>query len=110
MQIQPALPSGRYLKILQKGAKHSKLAGEYQIYLEALQSYQPSTKGQRIGGVIVMNTFGRPLRYLGMHLLPKAKSKFFIWMVHEVFANMQVNMWLVHDYILEPILGSGRYN
>ena len=109
MQVQPALPSLRYLTILQKGAKHSNLSSEYQVYLHALQPYQATKLGQRVGGWIVMNTFGRPLKTLAMHILPRVKNEFLIWLVHEVFANIQLLMWWVHDYILEPTLGSGRH-
>ena len=63
MQAVPALPSQRYLQILQKGAKHNGLAEEYQIYLQALQHYEPSTRGQQLGGFIIRNTFGRPLNF-----------------------------------------------
>ena len=109
VQAVPALPSKRYLKILQKGAKRSNLAAEYQIYLQALQHYQASTIGQRIGQALNQQLFGRILT-IWMTLLPVAKSEFLCWVIHQFFASLVQAMWLCHDHILQPILGSGRHN
>lgn len=109
VQKEPALPSERYLKILQKGAKHSQLASEYQVYLHALQHYHASKPGQRIGRSLMSNVFGRPLKFLVLRVLPTVHNKFLVWTIHHIFERMLLLMWLLHDYLLEPILGSGRH-
>lgn len=110
LQVEPALPSERYLKILQKGAKQHNLSGEYQVYLQALQYYQPSSRGQLAGRWIVLNTFGRALKLFMIHVMPKVKNSFACWLTHEVLANYILVMWWLHDYIMEPALGSGRHH
>ena len=110
LQVEPALPSERYLKILQKGAKQHNLSGEYQVYLQALQHYQPSSRGQLAGRWIVLNTFGRALKFFMMRIMPKVKNPFACWLTHEVLANYILVMWWLHDYIMEPALGSGRHH
>ncbi|DBA92029.1 TPA: hypothetical protein ACH3X2_003910 [Trebouxia sp. C0005] len=109
-QVEPALPSERYLKILQKGAKQHNLSGEYQVYLQALQHYQPSSRGQLVGRWIVLNTFGRALKFFMIRIMPKVKNPFASWLTHEVLANYILVMWWLHDYIMEPALGSGRHH
>jgi len=110
LQVEPALPSERYLKILQKGAKQHNLSGEYQVYLQALQHYQPSSRGQLAGRWIVLNTFGRTLKYFLMRIMPKVTNPFASWLTHEVLARYILVMWWMHDYIMEPALGSGRHH
>ena len=110
LQVEPALPSERYLKILQKGAKQHNLAGEYQVYLQALQHYQPSSRGQLAGRWIVSNTFGRALFFVLMRIMPKVKNPFASWLTREVLGNYVLVMWWLHDHIMEPALGSGRHH
>ncbi len=110
LQVEPALPSERYLKILQKGAKQHNLSGEYQVYLQALQHYQPSSRGQLAGRLIVLNTFGRGLKFFFMRIMPKVKNPFASWLTHEVLANYVLVMWWLHDHFMEPALGSGRHH
>ena len=110
LQDVPALPSQRYLNILQKGAKHSGLAQEYQDYLALLENYQPVQRGQHVGAFLVSNLFGKPLRYLIWRVLPSLKNKKAIFLFHWTFSWIVLSMWLLHDYILEPFLGSGRHN
>ena len=110
LQVEPALPSERYLKILQKGAKQHNLSAEYQVYLQALQHYQPSSRGQLAGRWVVLNTFGRPLKFFLLRIMPNVKNPFATWLTHEVLANYILVMWWLHDCIMEPALGSGRHH
>lgn len=103
------LPSERYLRILQKGAKHSHLASEYQVYLQALQPYQASKLGQRTGRFLVHNIFGRPLKLLVLNVLPQLQNKFLIWLTHQTFEKVLLLVWFLHDHLMEPALGSGRH-
>ena len=109
LQVEPALPSERYLKILQKGARQHNLSGEYQVYLQALQHYHPTRRGQLAGRWIVSNTFGRALFFVLMRIMPKVKNPFASWLTREVLGNYVLVMWWLHDYIMEPALGSGRH-
>lgn len=107
LQKEPVLPSQRYLNILQRGAAHSQLAKEYQVYLQALQHYHASKPGQRIGRWLSENVLGKPLRLLLLKVLPYLQNKFLIWTIHQLFHNLVLLMWDLHDHVLEPVLGSG---
>lgn len=110
LQAVPSLPSKRYLQILQKGAKHSGLAQEYQDYLALLDYYRPASRGQHLGAWLTNHILGTPLRYLIMQVLPSLKNPVFIALFHSLFAWSLRTMWLLHHYIMEPVLGSGRHN
>lgn len=110
LQAVPALPSLRYLNVLQKGAKHSGLAQEYQDYLALLDYYQPVQRGQHVGAFFMSNFFGKPLRHIIWRVLPSLKNARAIFLFHLTFSWIALSMWLLHDYIMEPILGSGRHN
>ena len=107
LQKEPALPSQRYLNILQRGAAHSQLAKEYQVYLQALQHYHASKSGQRIGRWLVQNVLGKPLTSLLLKVLPNMQNTFLVWGIHQLFHNLMLLMWVLHDYLMEPVLGSG---
>ena len=110
LQAVPTLPSQRYLNILQKGAKHSGLAQEYQDYLALLDYYQPGQCGQHVGAFFVSNLFGKPVRHIIWRVLPNLKNARAIFLFHLILSRIALSMWLLHDYIMEPILGSGRHN
>ena len=106
----PSLPSKRYLQILQKGGKHSELAQEYQDYLASLEHYQALTYGQQVGAFFLHFCFGKPLMFVLRHVLPRLKVPILTRLFHMALSRLMVCIWLLHDYVAEPILGSGRHN
>ena len=107
LQKEPALPSLRYLNILQRGAAHSQLAKEYQVYLQALQHYHASKPGQRIGMWMVQNVLGKPLKFVLLKVVPNVQNTFVLWVIHNMFHNLMLSMWILHNCLMEPMLGSG---
>lgn len=107
LQTEPVLPSQRYLNILQKGATHSQLAREYQAYLQALQHYHAATPGRRIGRFLVNHLLGRPLRFMILKVVPNMQNKFLVWAIHYMVYKLLQSVWVLHDHLMEPVLGSG---
>ncbi|KAL3148968.1 hypothetical protein ABBQ32_001824 [Trebouxia sp. C0010 RCD-2024] len=104
---KPALPSERYLRILLRGAAHSQLASEYQVYLQALQHYHASKPGQRVGRFFMAHFFGTPLRFMYFRVIPHMHNKFLLWAIHKFLRKLMHSLWVVHDCLMEPVLGSG---
>ena len=92
---------------MQRGAAHSQLAKEYQVYLQALQHYHALKPGQRIGRWLMEHILGKPLRFLLLKVLPDMQNEFLIWAIHQFFHNLMLSMWTLHNYVMEPVLGSG---
>ena len=106
----PSLPSKRYLQILQNGGKHSELAQEYQDFLASLEHYRALTIGQQLGAFFLHFCLGKPMMFMLRRVLPGVKVPLLATLFHMTLSRLMVGVWLLHDYVAEPILGSGRHN
>jgi hypothetical protein len=110
-----ALPSLRYLKLLQNGAKEHDLDPDYQKYLNELVPYETHGVGGKIGAVVMAViayglllpafVFMRLYRKIkGLHSVDKESliSKFYAKYFTFVFGFS----WVIHD-IVKPVLGCG---
>ena len=111
MQGRPALPSRRYLRLLQKGAQHAKLAPAYQQYLQELQYYQATTLGKRLGAGLMKLGPHRIIMLCYRRLLPLAiRRPTMAAYIHSVIEMIKAGTWWLHDHALQYILGSGACN
>ena len=53
---------------------------------------------------------GKPLRFLLLKVLPDMQNEFLIWAIHQFFHNLMLSMWILHNYVMEPVLGSGCWS
>lgn len=119
LQGRRALPSQRYLRLLQGGAEEHGLAEGYRQYLEQLQPFQAGTLRKRAGATLMAFIFLATVapvfatqrlwaKLTGMSAPGSGGTLHAQWTaryLHSVFALA----WQLHD-ALEPVCGSGCHN
>ncbi|KAG0048734.1 hypothetical protein BGZ83_006337 [Gryganskiella cystojenkinii] len=106
-------PSARYKNLLTAGAAHHNLDPEYQMYLSSIVPYECSGRQSRIARAI-MSVVNMPMVLAFSFLVRRNKGKpieqhtpppyWMAWYFDK--ANRFSNA--IHDYVVAPILGSGR--
>ena len=103
------LPSERYLKMLRRGAQQFGLHQSYSLYLDNLQGYSADTWGKRMGARLMQSCVMPILVNLFRYVLPRAKP--YPWLrdrLAYVPDFILAMCWVVHDWLLCWLLGSGR--
>lgn len=102
-------PSKRYWKLLVDGSKHHGLDSEYQAWLQQLSYYVgPTTLSTRLGRAITLTfaaSMGIPI--LSISKLYKYRSLRSPRWIYVFMGRLSGILFTLHDWILEPILGSG---
>lgn len=118
LQGKEALPSQRYLTLLQVGAEEHSLAPAYQQYLRQLRPYVATSRRQQLGALLMALVFFvlvAPV-FASQRLIAKVlgkkpgsntglRARATARYLHTVFALA----WRLHD-LLRPLLGCGCTN
>ena len=108
LQAKAGLPSASYLSLLRQGAEQHRLQADYCEHLGNLQTYEADTWGKQMGAK-VMRTFFAPLLSMMVHDIdPAVQSHQRLFLAVCSTGNAIIDsVWLLHDWLLAPILGSG---
>ena len=108
MQAKAGLPSVRYLSLLRQGAKQHGLQADYCEHLGNLQTYEADTWGKQMGAKVMRTCFAPLLDMMVRDIGPAVRSHQRLFHAVCSTGNAILNFaWLLHDWLLAPILGSG---
>ncbi|KAI4160823.1 MAG: hypothetical protein LQ342_005438 [Letrouitia transgressa] len=104
-----AQPSARYLKLLTDGAAEHSLPSDYQEYLQSLQPYTITTRGQRIGKWVFTATWLPAITAaFGLSkILGDKNGKIPSWFA-TLLAWMFWSVWISYDHFFKRIFGDGE--
>ncbi|KAI4237089.1 MAG: hypothetical protein LQ349_002114 [Xanthoria aureola] len=104
-----AQASRRYLDLLITGAKEHGLPDEYREYLDELQPYTITTRGQRMGRFVLTVTWVPVLRAVFMigKRFSDEGGRSPPWLVR-LLGSVFVGIWATYDLVLKPIFGDGE--
>ncbi len=108
LQGKAGLPSVRYLSLLKQGAEQHGLQADYCKFLGSLQAFEADTWGKQRGAK-VMRTFFAPLLFMMVRDIgPAVRSHQRLFQIVCSTGDAVTDAaWLLHDWLLAPILGSG---
>ncbi|ORX95631.1 hypothetical protein K493DRAFT_314902 [Basidiobolus meristosporus CBS 931.73] len=104
---RPSIPSMRYLTIIRTGAKEHELDPEFQSYLDDLVAFEAKNWREKVGKflftLILIPIFG-PMIFLRVFMKKNGElPQVLHWWMH----SLGHFIWILHDRIVEPILGNG---
>ncbi|KAH7312457.1 hypothetical protein B0I35DRAFT_480912 [Stachybotrys elegans] len=103
-----AQASPRYLKLITDGAREHDIPEEYQLYLQSLTPYKPTTCWQQVGKYLFLLAMLIPFLLIApLVFLVGKKANYPPWMATLLAVAFNLT-WMLYDNVFKPIFGDGE--